>query len=754
MEFQPFFADEPSLHSYDFTDTDEFEVEDKEIDDSSNSAGIDEYDMQNNETFGTGFVQSDNDMEEFANQAAELIINDEPYFTTQKKLIKESRRQFDETDILGTNNSIWSDNSFNGIGSLLENYPKLQKAQQDNEYHQTTWPSMADYQKGALALANAKTLDEIENEFDPRNSPYHQISTANSQKKVLMADELEKTMLDEAQLPVTMHNLEEDIIRESRTILPPYHQLLEVRQGSHSDFNLHPNSTRNYLNQNYCSPSPFTGQSHISIPPQNPFNKLALPASLPRLPICPAHIPFPLPPRLPPPYYRLPPFPPPTTMTQPPPMGYIQMMNQHPTINNNLIMLPKNGSYHSFENFIHTQNPPPTFSYSMIPSSLTNSAMVMAANKRRKEKMSSLSNRTISDFALDPYAGFMSKKEQEWLIKIHLIQCQRTSDQIEDDYYYSMWKKRNGLNKPPPEWKLKRKGRYYSFGTLPSMHSSYTAPSFSGSLGRPTHPTAINPRQMIDASRELVDEEINCNKSKKFKKILMRIENAELVLIECFDLMRKLDFFEDTQISNFIEQEEITTRTEKINANLPLLLTTFNEEVLLQTMSLQKGRLLVYRTINFVRRTDKSYIFLRMFIENSQKFAKKIPNEEINTFLVETYESFYSLTLEQLRQLVLVTNHYTIDMIRSSECAFAILLFLLFCLSRKANSIEPLLFDSVIFDWLESKYVESPVSFHNYCVFTPEDWAVLKSKLSSNIAEIKPGTIRDYLVNKSDETHE
>ena len=63
--------------------------------------------------------------------------------------------------------------------------------------------------------------------------------------------------------------------------------------------------------------------------------------------------------------------------------------------------------------------------------------------------------------------------------------------------------------------------------------------------------------QMIDASRELVDEEINCNKSKKFKKILMRIENAELVLIECFDLMRKLDFFEDTQISNFIEQEEM-----------------------------------------------------------------------------------------------------------------------------------------------------------------------------------------------------
>jgi hypothetical protein len=32
----------------------------------------------------------------------------------------------------------------------------------------------------------------------------------------------------------------------------------------------------------------------------------------------------------------------------------------------------------------------------------------------------------------------MSKKEREWLIKIQLIQCMRTGDPIDDDYYYTV----------------------------------------------------------------------------------------------------------------------------------------------------------------------------------------------------------------------------------------------------------------------------------------------------------------------------
>ena len=59
-----------------------------------------------------------------------------------------------------------------------------------------------------------------------------------------------------------------------------------------------------------------------------------------------------------------------------------------------------------------------------------------SSRRTRKEGMPSL--RTITDFAVDPYAGFMSKKEREWLIKIQLIQCLGTGDRYNDDYYYTV----------------------------------------------------------------------------------------------------------------------------------------------------------------------------------------------------------------------------------------------------------------------------------------------------------------------------
>lgn len=116
------------------------------------------------------------------------------------------------------------------------------------------------------------------------------------------------------------------------------------------------------------------------------------------------------------------------------------------------------------------------------------------------------STRTLADFAFDPYAGFMSKKEREWLIKIQLIQCTVTGDSVDDDFYYTvitdlflilffkMWKKRNTLEKAPFKMN-KLRPKYYSFSdTFPT---SYVPPSFSGTLGKMTHSTASFPRQVI-----------------------------------------------------------------------------------------------------------------------------------------------------------------------------------------------------------------------------------------------------------------
>ena len=56
----------------------------------------------------------------------------------------------------------------------------------------------------------------------------------------------------------------------------------------------------------------------------------------------------------------------------------------------------------------------------------------------KKSNLALPSGKTISDFALDPYAGLLSTKEREWLIKIHLIQCLGTGDPMTDDYYYAV----------------------------------------------------------------------------------------------------------------------------------------------------------------------------------------------------------------------------------------------------------------------------------------------------------------------------
>lgn len=57
----------------------------------------------------------------------------------------------------------------------------------------------------------------------------------------------------------------------------------------------------------------------------------------------------------------------------------------------------------------------------------------------RQNKSKSLpSTKTISDFAFDPYAGLMSKKEREWLIKINLIQYAGNGDPLDNDYYYTV----------------------------------------------------------------------------------------------------------------------------------------------------------------------------------------------------------------------------------------------------------------------------------------------------------------------------
>lgn len=68
----------------------------------------------------------------------------------------------------------------------------------------------------------------------------------------------------------------------------------------------------------------------------------------------------------------------------------------------------------------------------------SNTSINTTSTKRLIRQKGMPSTRTLADFAFDPYAGFMSKKEREWLIKIQLIQCTVTGDPVDDDFYYTV----------------------------------------------------------------------------------------------------------------------------------------------------------------------------------------------------------------------------------------------------------------------------------------------------------------------------
>ncbi|CAD5212179.1 unnamed protein product [Bursaphelenchus okinawaensis] len=239
----------------------------------------------------------------------------------------------------------------------------------------------------------------------------------------------------------------------------------------------------------------------------------------------------------------------------------------------------------------------------------------------RERKPNLPSTKTISDFAFDPYAGLMSKKEREWLIKIQLIQCMGTGDPWDDDYYYALWKDQNVLAKAREEWAVDIKPKYYTFhDTYPS--DKYVPPVFNGSLGRPTHVSTAFPRQIIDLHNENGDEDDSqigkVNNQKKLRTVLLRIENASLALLECRDVNYKQHKTEPTDV------DMLDVRS-KVSAIVQSIVTP---DKLPTIMLIQKGRLLVAQLLaecNERLDSQSKCLIITTLVETLPLYSRKVP---------------------------------------------------------------------------------------------------------------------------------
>ncbi|CAG5126680.1 unnamed protein product [Candidula unifasciata] len=232
----------------------------------------------------------------------------------------------------------------------------------------------------------------------------------------------------------------------------------------------------------------------------------------------------------------------------------------------------------------------------------------------------------------DEYAGLMTKKEKEWIIKIQLIQLQ-TDNPYLDDYYYTCYT----MKKKTAE-RDKQRGMYSDRMTnepellLPNMvrlePRIYTPAQFEGSLGRLTAASVHNPRQIIDVCRNMspTNEDLtqkNVSKElRRYRQLLMDIEKGFNVILDVDDIEKKVLALPDENRLPLFEE-----RLEKIQTVYDYFMQDDSLRNFLPTLRVRKGRKLLARLMPLLDKVQWLSIVTVLF-SHLPKLIKKDQDEE------------------------------------------------------------------------------------------------------------------------------
>ncbi|VDN37929.1 unnamed protein product [Gongylonema pulchrum] len=247
------------------------------------------------------------------------------------------------------------------------------------------------------------------------------------------------------------------------------------------------------------------------------------------------------------------------------------------------------------------------------------------SNRDRTSRRSGLpSSKTISDFALSPFAGFVSKKEREWLIKIQLLQCQGCGNPYEDDFYFTVWRQKQIALERRKKGLKPATGEEgdecdYAISTANAHH--YVPPTFVGTLGKPTLSTVNYPRHLIDLSNDTTDDDKLSMKSsasqKKLRALLLQLENIALLIVECDDRKRFLNELRDG-----------------IQSRLKAVIDSLCSSDRLQTVLLiNKGRQMFTRALALADE-DQRVLLLKYFFTALTNAWKRLPTNEVCVLFV------------------------------------------------------------------------------------------------------------------------
>uniref|UniRef100_L7LUF0 Uncharacterized protein n=1 Tax=Rhipicephalus pulchellus TaxID=72859 RepID=L7LUF0_RHIPC len=197
----------------------------------------------------------------------------------------------------------------------------------------------------------------------------------------------------------------------------------------------------------------------------------------------------------------------------------------------------------------------------------------------------SLDNRDNSfsgDHSDDPYAGLMTQKEKDWLVKIQLLQVQPENPDV-DDYYYVMFTRRKAERQELPGGGDGDKPKFIRPERVRTESKSYTPIQFERSLGKLQVVSVNYPRKILDmgVQRLSEDEDRKVPPDRHllwFRQLLLDIEKLYSAVLE----------YED----NGCSAERRLEIAEKLFAEVQP-----SEERFIQMVGVRKGRSLVLRVL-------------------------------------------------------------------------------------------------------------------------------------------------------------
>ncbi|CAC5386715.1 PATL1 [Mytilus coruscus] len=227
---------------------------------------------------------------------------------------------------------------------------------------------------------------------------------------------------------------------------------------------------------------------------------------------------------------------------------------------------------------------------------------------------------------MDDYAGLMTQKEKDWIIKIQLLQLQTDNPYIDDYYYTTFAIKKKALERQKQIENGELDGKNQPELVIPAMAKletrAYKPAQFEGSLGRLTTSSVHNPRQIIDLQSHDIHDEgqgQSANKDlRKARQLLMEIEKGYNLLLEVDDIEKKI---------LALPEEARTPLFEQRHDMLYSLYKYVISDDFLHLMMVRKGRKLVARCIpNLEKKNGEDVVML--ILKRLQLLLKKDHQDE------------------------------------------------------------------------------------------------------------------------------